>query len=164
MIQNDQGKMLRSLLNKPYRKISIDRIMIQQYSSCVLITEPAKLLEKTQEHFQQQFRKRNINMDEFTDEQIKIYRPKEEIQDSCYSNLLKNIDAEEWDSILKDLSTNTTPGISGIGYKLIKAAGPEHKQFLKNLQHTVSKEEKSHKNGKSPRYIQFQRTPIGISS
>ena len=156
--------MLRSLLDKLYRKISIDRIMIQQNSSHVLITEPAKLLEKTQEHFQQQFRKRNINMDEFTDKWIKIYRPKEEIQDSCYSNLLKNIDAEEWDSMLKDLSTNTTPGILDIGYTLIKAAGPETQAIFRKFATYCIQRGIIPQKWKVARYIQFQRTPIGISS
>jgi hypothetical protein len=60
MIDKQQGKMLTSLLNKPIRKINIDRLLEENDLTRRLITNPEEVLESTSRHFKNQFRARNF--------------------------------------------------------------------------------------------------------
>ncbi|CAG8825258.1 13381_t:CDS:1, partial [Gigaspora rosea] len=62
IIENDQKKMLRSLLNKPWKSIKLDHIFEQDGVDRNPITEEEAVLEKTMLHFQQQFRKRRTHL------------------------------------------------------------------------------------------------------
>jgi len=56
MIDGKQGKMLISLLDKPTKKIQLDRLINEENSRRNLVIKPAKVLKKTKEHYQNQFR------------------------------------------------------------------------------------------------------------
>ncbi|CAG8812818.1 20028_t:CDS:1, partial [Gigaspora rosea] len=62
MIENDQKKMHRSLLNKLWKSIKLNRIFEQDGVDRNLITEEEAVLERTMLHFQQQFRKRRTHL------------------------------------------------------------------------------------------------------
>jgi hypothetical protein len=57
MIKTDQGRMIASLLNKPYKKITLDRFMTQTEDEASLTTEPKAVLNGLAKHFEKQFRK-----------------------------------------------------------------------------------------------------------
>ncbi|CAG8845442.1 2474_t:CDS:1, partial [Gigaspora margarita] len=81
MLQNDQGRMLRNLLDKPFRSIKLDRILENVNSQSVLITDPTEVKCKTQQHFQTQYQNRNTTNGKVTENWEQIYTPKEEIKD-----------------------------------------------------------------------------------
>ena len=112
MINDKQERMLTNLLDKPIKKIRIDRLIEQEDLSRSLITDPHKVLEKTKEHFQQQFRARNFQSHEIKNKWAQIYQPKKEINEDWYKQLNKDIAKEEWFEMLSELKSNTAPGIS----------------------------------------------------
>src|SRR6185436_3348299 len=119
MINGKQGRMLTNLLDKPIKKIRLDRLIEQEGLSRSLITDPHEVLKKTKEYFQQQFRVRNFQSQEIKNKWAQIYQPKKEIDEDWYKQLNKNITEEEWSEMLSELKNNTAPGISGITYMLI---------------------------------------------
>ncbi|CAG8715483.1 12203_t:CDS:1, partial [Gigaspora margarita] len=60
IIVNKQGQMLISLLNKPYNKIIINKLVLEkQDHSRKLVTKPEEVMSLTEIHFQNQYQKRN---------------------------------------------------------------------------------------------------------
>jgi hypothetical protein len=68
MIKTDQGRMIASLLNKPYKKIVLDRFIIQSTEETSLVTEPKAVLDGLGKHFENQFRKRRTKLEEMPKE------------------------------------------------------------------------------------------------
>ena len=75
MIKTDQGRMLASLLNRPYKKIVLDRFIKQVEEKTVLITKPEEIKIRVAEHYKKQFRKRNTELEGMPDKWKEIYRP-----------------------------------------------------------------------------------------
>jgi hypothetical protein len=103
MIRNDQGKMINSLLDKPYKKIQIDKIIEEIDGQRKLFTEPLAILEKTKDHFQNQLRTRQFNQEMLEKGWKKIYEPKKSIDPNWYNELNQNITDEEWSEMLAGL-------------------------------------------------------------
>jgi len=61
MIKTNQGKMITSLLNRPYKKIVLDRFMKQNEEETTLITKPEEVRKGVAEHYKKQFRKKTPN-------------------------------------------------------------------------------------------------------
>ena len=120
MIKTDQGRMIASLLNRPYKKIVLDRFVKQVGEETVLITKPKEVKIGVAEHYKKQFRKRNTKLEEMSDKWKEIYRPRENIKEEWYIKVEERIKEEEWEEILRELKTETAPDISGISYILIK--------------------------------------------
>ncbi|CAG8845619.1 35433_t:CDS:2, partial [Gigaspora margarita] len=59
MLQNDQGRMLKNLLDKPFRSIKLDHILENENGQLVLILDPIEVKCRTQQHFQAQYQNRN---------------------------------------------------------------------------------------------------------
>ena len=123
MIDEKQGKMLISLLDKPTKKIQLDRLFSEENGRRNLIIKPAEVLIKTKEHYQNQFRSRQFNQNIRKKRWEEIYKPKESIKEEWYKELNQDITEEEWSEMLDGLKKKTAPGISGITYTLIQAAG-----------------------------------------
>ncbi|CAG8840500.1 40074_t:CDS:2, partial [Gigaspora margarita] len=81
MLQNDQRRMLRNLLDKPFRSIKLDCILENINSQSVLISDPTEVKHRTQQHFQTQYQNRNTTNEKITEDWKQIYAPKEEIKD-----------------------------------------------------------------------------------
>ncbi|CAG8696144.1 30587_t:CDS:2 [Gigaspora margarita] len=76
MIVNNQGQMLVSLLNKPYNKIIINKLVLEkQDHSRELITKPEEVMSITEKHFQNQYQKRNTRPNLLTQKWAEIYKP-----------------------------------------------------------------------------------------
>lgn len=131
MIDGKQGKMLASLLEKPYRKIQIDRLLEEKDNYKELITDPDEVLKRTKEHFQNQFRPRHFDQNLWEENWKEIYKPKKEIQEEWYEKLDHNVTEVEWLDMLKDLKKNSAPGVSGITYTLIKAASTQTQNLFR---------------------------------
>src|ERR1043165_7575282 len=120
MIKTDQGRMIISLLNRPYKKIILDRFIIQNEEEVSLTTEPNTVLSGLAKHYENQFRKRNTKLEELSKEWKEIYELKDWINEMWYMNLEEKIEEEEWEDVLRELKSDTAPGISGISYILLK--------------------------------------------
>src|ERR1043165_365731 len=67
IIKTDQRKMIASLLNRPYKKIILDRFIEQKGEETILITEPETVKTGIAKHYKKQFRKRNTKLKEMTE-------------------------------------------------------------------------------------------------
>ena len=122
MIKTDQGRMIASLLNRPYKKIILDRFIEQEGEKTILITEPDTVKMGIAKHYEKQFRKRNTKLKEMTEGWKEVYKPQEHIKEEWYKEVEEKIGEKEWEEVLRELKTGTAPGISGISYILIKRA------------------------------------------
>ena len=133
MIKTDQGRMLASLLNRPYKKIVLDRFMKQEEENKMLVTDPEAVKCGIAAHFKEQFRKRKTCLEEMTEEWMKIYAPREWIDAAWYEEVEGKIKEEEWEETLRELKIGTAPGISGISYILIKRARKEAQKVFRTF-------------------------------
>jgi len=81
MIKTDQGKMIASLLNRPYKKVTLDRVIEQTEEETKLVTEAELVKEATVEHYKKQFRKRNTKLEEMSESWKEIYKPRSYIKE-----------------------------------------------------------------------------------
>src|SRR5260363_107885 len=133
MIDGEQGRMLASLLEKPFNHVVVDKLLENQNNIRVLTCDPGKVKEKTKEFFQNQFRRRCFNSDALGEEWAQVYAPLERVQEKWFEALDKDISEEEWEGMLKDLKRNTALGVSGITYTLIKAADSETQKVFRSF-------------------------------
>ena len=87
--------MINSLLKKPFKKVAINRLLINKVEGNELLNNPEEVLNATAEHFRSQFKKRNFQKEGMTYEWEKVYSPIAEIKESYYKNLNKKITDEE---------------------------------------------------------------------
>ena len=88
--------MINSLLDRPYRKIKIDRIAKEIDGEAELLYESREVLEEVKEHFQKQFREKNLTDPSTLPEKwAKQYFPKENIDKTWYSEVLNDINVAE---------------------------------------------------------------------
>ena len=83
--------MLTSLLDRPSRKIQIDRLIENTNGYRKLIVEPQKVLDKTKKHFQNQLRLWNFRKESLNSKWREIYKPKTSIQSDWYKDISQNI-------------------------------------------------------------------------
>ena len=112
--------MINSLLEKLFKKVVIDKLLIDERGGKELFNELEEVLRRTAEHFKKQFKKRNFQQEEISNSWKEIYKPITRINKSYYKDLSTKITEEEQDLMLKKLKVSTAPGISDIGYILIK--------------------------------------------
>ena len=60
MIKDNQRRMINSLLEKPFKKVVIDKLLIDEREGKELFNEPEEVLRRIAEHFKKQFKKRNF--------------------------------------------------------------------------------------------------------
>ena len=133
MLENKQGKMLSSLLNKPFSKITVDRLFKEQGNTRTLITDPKEVLKETKQHYENQIRARNPKDLTKSSKWGEIYEPISWIQESWYKDLSNEITEEEWLTTIRTLKNRTALDISGITYNLIKNASPVVQEHFRSF-------------------------------
>ncbi|CAG8762082.1 45675_t:CDS:2, partial [Gigaspora margarita] len=73
MIDGEQGRMLASLLKKPFNHVVVDKLLENQNNIRVLICDPEKVKEKTKKFSQKQFRRRCFDSDALRREWAQVY-------------------------------------------------------------------------------------------
>jgi len=114
--------MLNSLLERPSKKVKVDRVMKTIEEQEVLLTKDKEELGEVRSHFAKQFWKRNIELGKLSSRWAKAYSPIKRINEEIYSNLLDKVTETEWKSALSKTKNKSVPGVVGISYPLIKKA------------------------------------------
>ncbi|CAG8726975.1 403_t:CDS:2, partial [Gigaspora margarita] len=128
-LEKEQGRMLASLLEKPFNHVVVDKLLENQNNTRVLTCDLEKVKEKTKEFFQKQFRRRCFDSDALREKWVQVYAPLERVQEKWFKALDKDISEKEWEGMLKNLKKNMVLGVSDITYTLIKAADSETQKF-----------------------------------
>ena len=68
MMKDNQRRMINSLLEKPFKKVVIDKLLIDKKESKELFNEPEEILRRTAKHFKKQFKKRNFQQEEIAND------------------------------------------------------------------------------------------------
>ena len=87
--------MINSLLEKPYKKVVIDRLLVDEREVKELFNEPKKVLKRIADYFQKQFKKRSFQQKRFSNSWKEIYKPIMRINNDCYKELNSKITKEE---------------------------------------------------------------------
>jgi exonuclease III len=95
MIKTDQGKMIASLLNRPYKKIILDRLIKQVGEETHLVTKPEEVKADVAEHYKMQFRKRNTKLEIMTEKWEEMYKPRKNIKEDWYAEVEERIKEKE---------------------------------------------------------------------
>ncbi|CAG8555022.1 21002_t:CDS:1, partial [Gigaspora margarita] len=74
MIDGEQGRILASLLEKPFNHVVADKLLENQNNTRVLTCNPEK------EFFQKQFRRRCFDSDALGEEWVQVYAQLEKVQ------------------------------------------------------------------------------------
>ncbi|CAG8825730.1 45182_t:CDS:2, partial [Gigaspora margarita] len=92
-IVGEPGKILASILEKPLKKVSIDRVLEQLGNKRVLYNEPSEVLDRTRLHYQNQFKEREIgDSRELVNE---FYKSLKEVDKRWYGELAEEISLDE---------------------------------------------------------------------
>ena len=95
MIKDNQRRMINSLLEKPFKKVVIDRLLIDNEGDRELYNEPEEVLIRTAEHFKRQFKKRNFQQEGISNEWKKVYEPITRVKESYYQSLSDRVTEKE---------------------------------------------------------------------
>ena len=71
-----------------------------------------------------------MNLENFWEEE---YQPRNDIEENTYSDLLKDIEKDEWLETIKSLPRNKAGGLSKITYDIIKKLSGEMKEIMRNF-------------------------------
>ena len=116
-------RVLNSLLERHHSKIVLDKVLVNsnnKFENAMLITDDKEVKDEVVRHFQQQFRRRNHKFNKINEDWKRIYEEQSSIKDEWYKEVMTEITEKEWNETTSTLQKDTAPGISGIGYKLIK--------------------------------------------
>ncbi|CAG8542057.1 16957_t:CDS:2, partial [Dentiscutata heterogama] len=94
--------MLTSLLEWPFHKVVLDRVLAQNQNQETLLNDPVEVLEE--------------------------YQPKRRIQESWFDPIMQPVILEKWQAILRESKANLAPEISTISYPLLKQADTRSQQ------------------------------------
>src|SRR6266542_5951493 len=114
MIQENQTKMLNSLLNRYKDKLIIDRILLTEGNSTQLITDPDELLQKCHLQYNALKKKRAYDFSTLDPKWQQTYEPISTISDQAYKDLLK-----ESTLVVRSMNKDSTLGSSTIGYRML---------------------------------------------
>src|SRR5260364_180842 len=132
-IVTNQKLMLNSILERPTRKVKIDRACKESGDDFRLFTNEKDVLNKVETHFNEQFRKRNFNVNKLRGVWKEQYKTREEIEEEWYNQVSNKITLAEWEHALSTTRNTSAPGISGITYPILKHIGKFTKQFCIDL-------------------------------
>ena len=98
MIDKEERRMLNSILEKPWKRITIDKVIVQETTdknTATLVTEPNEVKIAVDNYYQEQFKPRNHSFNTITEEWKQEYNPKESINKVWYDNILDPIEELE---------------------------------------------------------------------
>src|SRR6266487_1282213 len=115
-MEEDIGKMLDRILEKSKERLKLDAVVYKEGETYTIETEKEKVKERVKDHYEEWTRTRNVNINEIKNNEYwnEIYKPIEEINPAIYKELMKEIDIEELDEVIKKSKNKKAAGASGI--------------------------------------------------
>jgi hypothetical protein len=105
---SNQSRMLSSLLDKDFKKITVDRLVTTDENNVpTLHTNPDDILSLAPKQYSALLRPRNHGFDNLPDEWKEIYNPLQHFPDNIYDELLLEPTHGEWHEAMKKCSLNT---------------------------------------------------------
>ena len=132
-IVSNQKQMLNSILEKPYKRIKIDRVVEETEESYRLFNTEKEVLNRVETHFKSQFRERIFNQENMKEVWQEQYKPKDNIREEWFEQVSEKITVAEWDLALSTTRSNSAPGCSGITYPVLKHIGADTKEACIDL-------------------------------
>src|SRR2546430_7297114 len=108
--------MLTSILDRPYQRIKVDRLLTIDNGVPTLYTSPEDVLHTASTQYEAFLSSRKHRFDNIPTEWQEIYDPLSDIDETIYQSLMDMPTPSEWQTALNKASNNTAPGVSGIGY------------------------------------------------
>ena len=88
---------------------------------------------EVKQHFKGQFHKRKTKFELMSEDWKKIYEQRSDIRTDWYKDTEKDIEEDEWQEMIKELKSDTAPGITEISYILIKKADNKIHRFFRKF-------------------------------
>src|SRR2546421_318833 len=111
--------MLNSILEREQRHIDINRIIIKNANNEEeLLLEETDILRETAKYFKKITDNIVEKDEELENYWAEEYKPREDINDEIYEDLLNPINTEEWIITIKNLPKNKVAGLLKITYPL----------------------------------------------
>src|SRR5437762_13723206 len=95
IIKDNQRRIINSLLEKLFKKVVIDRLLIDKEGDRELYNEPEEVLKRTAEHFKRQFKKRNFQQERILNEWKEVYKQITRVKESYYQSLSNRVTEKE---------------------------------------------------------------------
>ena len=124
MITTNQRRLISSILERSYRKITVDRLLITDphTNRMTLLTDPEEIAAEAPKQYTALLTKRLHRFNEMSDEWKEVYRPSPTIDPTWFAHLMDKPSHDEWMSAVRSTSSTSAPELSGIGYRVIKRA------------------------------------------
>ncbi|RHZ84772.1 hypothetical protein Glove_75g54 [Diversispora epigaea] len=87
--------MINSILDIKPRRITLDRVIDRSKQEIKIITDPSKVKSLVRDHLFQWTKKETAEKRSINEQWAKQYEPREDINNTTYSDLIKPIDSEE---------------------------------------------------------------------
>jgi hypothetical protein len=140
MIDKEERRMINSILEKPWKRIVVDKVIIQDpidKSAKILLTEPNEVKTAADEYYKDQFKARQHSFDTISEKWEQEYKPKENINKEWFKNILDPIEEGEWIENIQLAKKDTAPGASGISYTMLQNSGPKAREKYLELANLV---------------------------
>ena len=108
--------MICSILDKPKRNITFDRIIIHNDNNVQILTTPKDILEKVAQHYKSWTPQRHTKPLNTFPEWQKEYEPKPDILSFWYEEILNPISTEEIKQVINHRSSKSAPGRNQLPY------------------------------------------------
>jgi ribonuclease HI len=139
--KEDKYSMLNSLLNREKKSIIIDHLVTQDEQGFdKKIIDEVIIKQKVKENFENITNYQVPDRGDLEQNWESFYIPREDIDTSLYNHLLDPISIEEWSTTCAELNKEKAPGITEISYDLIKKAGSDMNNIIRELVNEVFKQ------------------------
>ena len=125
-LKENQSRMIDSLLERPYRKIHLDRVMLDKDT---LSLDPDEIETKVTSHFQTYAGPSN-ETSTIPEEWKADYEPNQMINEDWYKDQLTHVSLQELNAILGKCPNDKAAGVSTITYEFVKHSSKEFKRKL----------------------------------
>ena len=139
-LEIDKKSFLNKSLERSNNRIGINRLLVNINGDRDLITDENEVLKYTANHFKSITDRTGIQKEEETNiDWLTEYFPRGDIDGLVYSNLMSEIEEEEWELTLRSLKRGSAPGFSKIEYIHLQKCSSKMKKLMKQFYNEILK-------------------------